>query len=111
MPSDPGRSLLLTKPTGLLSHKGGVKLDPDVGKGNAPPPPSRRVSGERSAENDTARSEYGSLSSDLWAEKTDYGIPVCVGRGDSLISAMRVRTPGHHWYDSIYHPSTDQLVS
>jgi Protein of unknown function (DUF1553)/Protein of unknown function (DUF1549) len=27
VPSDPGRSLLLTKPTGLLPHKGGVKLD------------------------------------------------------------------------------------
>jgi hypothetical protein len=26
--SDPGRSLLLTKPTGLLPHKGGVRLDP-----------------------------------------------------------------------------------
>jgi hypothetical protein len=26
---DPGRSLLLTKPTGLLPHKGGVRLDPD----------------------------------------------------------------------------------
>lgn len=28
VPSDPGRSLILTKPTGLLPHKGGVKLDP-----------------------------------------------------------------------------------
>jgi hypothetical protein len=28
-PSDPGRSLLLTKPTGLVPHKGGVRLDPD----------------------------------------------------------------------------------
>lgn len=27
-PSDPGRSLLLTKPTGLVPHKGGVRLDP-----------------------------------------------------------------------------------
>jgi hypothetical protein len=27
LPSDPGRSLLLTKPTGLLPHKGGVRLD------------------------------------------------------------------------------------
>jgi hypothetical protein len=27
VPSDPGRSLILTKPTGLLPHKGGVKLD------------------------------------------------------------------------------------
>lgn len=27
--SDPGRSLLLTKPTGLLPHKGGVRLEPD----------------------------------------------------------------------------------
>ncbi len=26
--SDPGRSLLLTKPTGLLPHKGGVRLEP-----------------------------------------------------------------------------------
>jgi hypothetical protein len=26
---DPGRSLLLTKPTGLVPHKGGVRLDPD----------------------------------------------------------------------------------
>ncbi len=29
VPSDPGRSLILTKPTGLLPHKGGVRLDPD----------------------------------------------------------------------------------
>ena len=28
VPSDPGRSLILTKPTGLLPHKGGIKLDP-----------------------------------------------------------------------------------
>lgn len=28
VPSDPGRSLILTKPTGLVPHKGGVKLDP-----------------------------------------------------------------------------------
>jgi hypothetical protein len=28
VPSDPGRSLILTKPTGVLPHKGGVKLDP-----------------------------------------------------------------------------------
>jgi hypothetical protein len=28
VPSDPGRSLILTKPTGLLPHKGGVRLDP-----------------------------------------------------------------------------------
>jgi len=28
-PSDPGRSLLLTKATGLVPHKGGVRLDPD----------------------------------------------------------------------------------
>ena len=28
VPTDPGRSLILTKPTGLLPHKGGVKLDP-----------------------------------------------------------------------------------
>lgn len=27
VPSDPGRSLILTKPTGLLPHKGGVRLD------------------------------------------------------------------------------------
>ena len=27
--ADPGRSLLLTKPTGMLPHKGGLKLDPD----------------------------------------------------------------------------------
>lgn len=27
VPSDPGRSLLLTKPTGALPHKGGVRLD------------------------------------------------------------------------------------
>jgi hypothetical protein len=27
VPSDPGRSLILTKPTGLLPHKGGVKLE------------------------------------------------------------------------------------
>ena len=27
VPSDPGRSLILTKPTGLLPHKGGIKLD------------------------------------------------------------------------------------
>lgn len=27
--SDPGRSLLLAKPTGALPHKGGLKLDPD----------------------------------------------------------------------------------
>lgn len=27
VPSDPGRSLILTKPSGLLPHKGGVKLD------------------------------------------------------------------------------------
>lgn len=30
VPSDPGRSLLLTKPTGLLPHKGGVRLEPDT---------------------------------------------------------------------------------
>lgn len=29
VPSDPGRSLILTKPTGLLPHKGGVRLDPN----------------------------------------------------------------------------------
>jgi hypothetical protein len=28
VPSDPGRSLILTKPTGLLPHKGGVRLEP-----------------------------------------------------------------------------------
>ncbi len=28
VPTDPGRSLILTKPTGLLPHKGGVRLDP-----------------------------------------------------------------------------------
>jgi hypothetical protein len=28
VPTDPGRSLILTKPTGLLPHKGGVKLEP-----------------------------------------------------------------------------------
>jgi hypothetical protein len=28
VPSDPGRSLILTKPTGILPHKGGVRLDP-----------------------------------------------------------------------------------
>src|SRR5262245_792728 len=28
VPTDPGRSLILTKPTGLLSHKGGVRLEP-----------------------------------------------------------------------------------
>ena len=28
VPIDPGRSLILTKPTGLLPHKGGVRLDP-----------------------------------------------------------------------------------
>src|SRR5213076_3213745 len=27
VPTDPGRSLILTKPTGLLPHKGGVKLE------------------------------------------------------------------------------------
>lgn len=27
VPTDPGRSLILTKPTGLLPHKGGVRLD------------------------------------------------------------------------------------
>src|SRR4029079_11763612 len=27
-PSDPGRSLILTKPPGLLPHKGGVRLEP-----------------------------------------------------------------------------------
>ena len=27
--SDPGRSLLLSKPTGALPHKGGLKLDPE----------------------------------------------------------------------------------
>lgn len=27
VPADPGRSLILTKPTGLLPHKGGVRLD------------------------------------------------------------------------------------
>ncbi|MEC7566555.1 MAG: DUF1549 and DUF1553 domain-containing protein [Planctomycetota bacterium] len=27
VPSDPGRSLILTKPTGLVAHKGGVRLD------------------------------------------------------------------------------------
>lgn len=30
VPSDPGRSLILTKPTGLLPHKGGIKLDPST---------------------------------------------------------------------------------
>src|SRR5439155_15016206 len=28
VPTDPGRSLILTKPTGLLPHKGGVRLEP-----------------------------------------------------------------------------------
>ena len=28
VPTDPGRSLILTKPTGLLAHKGGVRLEP-----------------------------------------------------------------------------------
>ena len=28
VPSDPGRSLLLTKPSGAIPHKGGVRLDP-----------------------------------------------------------------------------------
>src|SRR5262245_39364909 len=28
VPNDPGRSLILTKPTGLLPHKGGVRLEP-----------------------------------------------------------------------------------
>src|SRR4029078_6325886 len=28
VPTDPGRSLFLTKPTGLLPHKGGVRLEP-----------------------------------------------------------------------------------
>jgi len=28
VPADPGRSLILTKPTGLLPHKGGVRLEP-----------------------------------------------------------------------------------
>ncbi len=28
VPSDPGRSLILTKTTGLLPHKGGIRLDP-----------------------------------------------------------------------------------
>jgi hypothetical protein len=28
VPTDPGRSLILTKPTGLVPHKGGVRLDP-----------------------------------------------------------------------------------
>lgn len=28
VPTDPGRSLILTKPTGLVPHKGGVKLEP-----------------------------------------------------------------------------------
>src|SRR4030095_11247418 len=27
VPTDPGRSLILTKPTGLLPHKGGVRLE------------------------------------------------------------------------------------
>ncbi|MFM9115590.1 MAG: DUF1549 domain-containing protein, partial [Planctomycetota bacterium] len=29
VPDDPGRSLLLTKPTGLIAHKGGVRFEPD----------------------------------------------------------------------------------
>ena len=29
VPEDPGRSLLLTKPTGLIAHKGGVRFEPD----------------------------------------------------------------------------------
>jgi hypothetical protein len=28
-PTDPGRSLLLTKPTGMVPHKGGVRFEPD----------------------------------------------------------------------------------
>src|SRR6478672_2591756 len=28
VPTDPGRSLILTKPTGLVPHKGGVRLEP-----------------------------------------------------------------------------------
>jgi hypothetical protein len=28
VPTDPGRSLILTKPTGLLPHKGGIRLEP-----------------------------------------------------------------------------------
>lgn len=29
VPNDPGRSLLLTKPTGVIPHKGGVRFEPD----------------------------------------------------------------------------------
>ncbi len=29
VPSDPGRSLLLTKPTGMIPHKGGIRFEPD----------------------------------------------------------------------------------
>ena len=29
VPGDPGRSLLLTKPTGMIPHKGGVRFEPD----------------------------------------------------------------------------------
>ena len=29
VPTDPGRSLLLTKPTGMIPHKGGVRFEPD----------------------------------------------------------------------------------
>ena len=29
VPADPGRSLLLTKPTGVIPHKGGVRFEPD----------------------------------------------------------------------------------
>jgi hypothetical protein len=29
VPSDPGRSLVLTKPTGMLPHKGGIRFKPD----------------------------------------------------------------------------------
>ena len=54
VPSDPGRSLMLTKPTGLLPHKGGVRLDPAIRWNIAcwpnGSPAARRAEGRRSAD-------------------------------------------------------------